>query len=510
VKTGCSTGLSEYKKFKPENMVSKLVKGSFFLLALMTVSYTIMAQNSVPMGIHYQAVARNSAGNELANTKISVRFSVISDDPLSTPVFQEVHQNVITSRFGVFSLVIGHGLPTGNFKSKSLSEIEWDQANHYLKVEVQFENDYMDMGTMPFLAVPYALYAQKSLEPGPAGPKGDPGEKGEPGDPATDNQSLSFDGSNLSISGAVSTVNLTPLLQTLVVSNDGTGGYNLSLTRGNTINLATIEKDGDPKNEIQDLSISSNKLKITNNSNATEWDLTGYLDNTDGQALSWDPINRVLGISGNSRTISLRELESDADSSITNEIQDLSYNSATRELTLLKSSQPAINLTELKNDADADPTNELQSLTYDKVSGNLAISSKGNVNLRNTIGFKAKKSTSQTGLTIGTTYPFINTEAEFIEGDCYNISSGNFTAKSSGIYTFFITYKADGSGSSRILTLLKNDIEYEVLGPDISSGTELIKWVTMKLNQGDIIRLTIYTGMSTFSGTGSFLGYWVN
>ena len=29
------------------------------------------------------------------------------------------------------------------------------------------------MGTMQFLAVPYALYAQRSLEPGPQGPKGE-------------------------------------------------------------------------------------------------------------------------------------------------------------------------------------------------------------------------------------------------------------------------------------------------------------------------------------------------
>ncbi len=45
------------------------------------------------------------------------------------------------------------------------------------------------MGTMQFMAVPYALYAAKSLEPGPAGP---PGPKGDPGDPATDDQQLSY------------------------------------------------------------------------------------------------------------------------------------------------------------------------------------------------------------------------------------------------------------------------------------------------------------------------------
>jgi hypothetical protein len=499
VKTGCSTGLSEYKKFKPENMVSKLVKGSFFLLALMTVSYTIMAQNSVPMGIHYQAVARNSAGNELANTKISVRFSVISDDPLSTPVFQEVHQNVITSRFGVFSLVIGHGLPTGNFKSKSLSEIEWDQANHYLKVEVQFENDYMDMGTMPFLAVPYALYAQKSLEPGPAGPKGDPGEKGEPGDPATDNQSLSFDGSNLSISGAVSTVNLTPLLQTLVVSNDGTGGYNLSLTRGNTINLATIEKDGDPMNEIQDLSYNSttrelsllkstappinltelkndadadptneiqdlqlidNKLSITGKTGAREINMSTYLDNTDSQALTFTPASNTLEISGGN----------------------------------------SVNLGVYRDNTDS------QTLTYTEATHELEISGGNKISVGNLVAFRAKKEVSVTA-PVATNVTFLPSSVEYNNSGGYNSTSGEFTTPVDGIYTFSINYTADGSGGSRKLLIYLNTGVYEEIATEISSATLTSRSLTMKLVQGDIVKLIINSGMSTQTGTGTFSGF---
>ena len=273
-------------------MASRLIKRYLILMVLASAGMSLLAQNTVPMGIHYQAVARDSYGGELINKKISVKFSVISGDRLASPFTRRCIRMLSHQSLGCFLLLSGKGSLHLTLPCTTLSQIAWDQANHFLKVEVKFDNDFMDMGTMPFLAVPYALYAQKSLEPGPEGPKGDRGEKGEAGDPATDNQTLSFDGSNLSISGAISTVNLTPLLQTLQVSTDGTGGYNLSLTRGNTINLATIEKDGDP----------------------------------------------------------------------TNEIQDLSYNSTTRELSLLKSSAPAINLTELKNDADADPVNEIQDL----------------------------------------------------------------------------------------------------------------------------------------------------
>jgi hypothetical protein len=164
----------------------------------------------------------------------------------------------------------------------------------------------------------------------------------------------------------------------------------------------------------------------------------------------------------------------------------------------------------LKNDADSDPTNELQTLTYDKNTGDLSISSKNTINLLISVGFKTKKSISQTGLTQGSTYPFVNSDVEFNDGAGYDSGTGSFTAPMSGIYTFCITYKADGPGSARVLNLLKNGIVYEILDPDITSGTELTKWVTMKLDQGNVVSMTINTGTSTYSGTGTFVGYKVN
>jgi hypothetical protein len=475
---------------------------------------TSFGQN-VPLGIFYQAVARDSYGKELVNRDIDVKFSIISGNPLGTVVYQELHAHVTTSKFGVFSLIIGHGTPTGGLYGE-LSQIQWGQAYHYLKIEVKFDNDFIDMGTMQFLAVPYALYAQKSLEPGPAGPKGDPGPKGDTGDPASDNQTLSFNGSNLTISNgntvnlstlnvphqlsllgdtlsilggnkvgltnqlqdlqldinnklkitknpAATTIDLSPFRQNLSYNN--TNGL-LSISNGTGADLSALKTEG-----IQDIHLTGNQLSIDKNSSSVGVDLSKYLDNTDNQALNWNPATRILGIAGNSGTI---------------------------------------DLSELKNDADADPTNELQSLTYDKITGDLTISSKNTVNLLVSIGFKAKKSITQTGLTLGTTYPFINSDLEFNDGNGYDSGTGGFSAPMSGIYTFCITYKADGPGSARVLSLLKNGIVYEVLGPDITAGTELTKWVTMKLDQGNIVSLTINTGMSTYSGTGSFVGYKVN
>jgi len=366
-------------------MASKYVRNCFVALVLSVISAGILAQDNVPLGIHYQAVARDNYGNELVNRKISVRFSIISEDPLGTVVYQELHQDIFTSKFGVFSLIIGHGTPTGNAPCGELSQISWESAYHFLKVEVKFENEFMDMGTMQFLAVPYALYARKSLEPGPAGPQGLPGPKGEPGDPASDDQTLSFDGSTLSIAGGNS-LSLTDLLQNLTVSYQSDGTY-LGISRGNSVKLATIEADGDPKNELQDLTISSDKLKITNNALATEWDLSPYR-----QSLLWDPATSVLGISGTISSVNLSELKNDADSDVTNEIQDLqltgdlltitknasspgvnlgkylddtdkqqmTFNAVDNILSLTNSA--SVDLSSLKNDADSDLTNEIQDI----------------------------------------------------------------------------------------------------------------------------------------------------
>lgn len=519
----------------------------FFVLTVCVLD--ISGQGSVPMGVYYQAVARDNYGKELAGKEIDVRFSIISDNPLGTVVYQELHSKVVTSKYGVFSLIIGHGTPTGGIYGE-LSQITWSQSPHYLKVEVKFESSFIDMGTMQFLSVPYALFAQKSLEPGPTGPKGDigpqglqgqqglkgdagpqgakgdtgpqgqqgvQGQKGDPGDPASDNQTLSFNGNVLSISkgdGGTQEVDLSTLNlpHSLTVA-----GNKLSILGGNTVDLP---------DHIQDLSIDiDNKLTLSKSS-APAIDLTRFLD--DKQQLTFNSVNNNLTISGGN-TVDLTPMKQDLQFSnnilsVTNKttpaqinlsayLQSLVFTPADNKLQIVGGN--TIDLTPLKDDADANPTNEIQTLTFDKNTGDLTISSKSPINLHYSIGFKAKKSTAQTGLTAGLTYPFINSEAEFIEGTfgsvlCYDASNGSFTVPSTGIYSFYITYKADGAGSGRVLSLLKDGVVLEVIGPDISSGTEINKWVTYKLDQGNVIKLTINTGMSTNSGTGSFIGYKVN
>jgi hypothetical protein len=234
------------------------------------------------------------------------------------------------------------------------------------------------------------------------------------------------------------------------------------------VKVSSIERDGDPANEIQDLTINAEKLKITNNPLATEWDLTKYLDNTDKQGLEWNATTRVLSIEGNTNTV---------------------------------------NLSELKNDADADPTNEIQSLTYNQNTNTLNISGGGGVVLGTMIAFRAKKTVATSAPLPMSNVDFICDQIEYNDGNGLNVGTGEFTAQFSGLYTFDITYIVPSDGGGRELMLFKNGNLYEYLERAISLNTTLYRTLTVKLNASDKIKVVVYTGTGTSIGNGTFSGY---
>jgi outer membrane protein OmpA-like peptidoglycan-associated protein len=108
-------------------------------------------------GFNYQALARTSAsGDPLKLQAVQVRFSILSGSQDGNAVYVE-KQSTVTNSQGLFNLVIGQG----SVESGSFSAIQWSAANQYLKVELDKNgnNDFVPIGVMPFMAVPYALYA---------------------------------------------------------------------------------------------------------------------------------------------------------------------------------------------------------------------------------------------------------------------------------------------------------------------------------------------------------------
>src|SRR5436190_10782123 len=89
-----------------------------------------LTQAQVPQGINYQAVARNTAGNVLVSTAITVRLT-IEQGSGGTPLYVEI-DTVTTNQFGLFTIKLG----MQNAVSGTFSTIAWSTGNKWLKVEM--------------------------------------------------------------------------------------------------------------------------------------------------------------------------------------------------------------------------------------------------------------------------------------------------------------------------------------------------------------------------------------
>lgn len=187
---------------------------SLFLLGFISLA---AAQAQVPEGIQYQAIARDNTGALLINTNVGLRITLIDSSASGVQVYTEEH-NTTTNNYGLFTLKIGDGFNV----TGTLSGVAWSTGNKWIKIELDPTggSTYTNMGTFELLTVPYAFYAGGAGSGGLAGPTGATGPAGTngadgatgatgpTGDPATDDQTLSWNGGNftLSISGGNSVV----------------------------------------------------------------------------------------------------------------------------------------------------------------------------------------------------------------------------------------------------------------------------------------------------------------
>src|SRR5690554_5836453 len=139
----------------------KLFSGNKYiklLLSLIIVLISTMASYAQsPDKINYQAIARNtSTGVELSHQDVYVVVKILAGDFNGEIVYQEDHQNIQTNMYGLFSLQIGNGIPiSGDF-----SELNWGDNSYWLEVDLDAGQGLKTIGTMEFVAVPYALHAR--------------------------------------------------------------------------------------------------------------------------------------------------------------------------------------------------------------------------------------------------------------------------------------------------------------------------------------------------------------
>ncbi len=327
------------------------MKSIILFLVLLSLSTGLYAQ--APQGINYQSVARDNLGKPLAARDITVRISVIKNSADGEVEFSETHA-IKTNQFGLFTLVIGKG----NAIKGSFNFINWADGSKWVQVELDASggNSFQIIGSQQLMSVPYAMYAEYSRNGLTAG-QGIAIDKNtivNTGDSDSNpinelNTSFTLDADHklkITDAGGTKEADLSSLLgagqnlsNVLQLGNDA-GAQKItnlaspaSSTDAATKSYVDAHNDADANatNEIQDLNLTGNKLKITNNSSATVIDFTPFL-NTDNQNLNVTSsgTQRTINISGGTgTTIDV----ADNDNSTTNEIQDLSLTSNTLKVT---------------------------------------------------------------------------------------------------------------------------------------------------------------------------------
>ncbi len=142
------------------------------LFSFLLSFFFYLLSSQIPQGFNYQAVARNLAGDVLANQSLPARIAIQTSG--GSVLWEELH-NVTSDKYGLISLVVGTGAGTGAGSLTSFSAIDWNSQPLYIKTTIQYPGTtWTVMGTSQIWSVPYSLVA-KDLS-GPVGKLGITGE----------------------------------------------------------------------------------------------------------------------------------------------------------------------------------------------------------------------------------------------------------------------------------------------------------------------------------------------
>jgi hypothetical protein len=132
------------------------MKNLNLLLILCFFPFTQLLAQS-PQAMKYQTVVRNSAGEPIANSDVSLQLTILEN---GGNVYQESHDET-TNAFGLINVNIGEG-----DSSDDLSDVSWDQGSYDLEIAIDLNggSNYETIGTSPLLSVPFAFMAQTAMD----------------------------------------------------------------------------------------------------------------------------------------------------------------------------------------------------------------------------------------------------------------------------------------------------------------------------------------------------------
>ena len=136
--------------------LKSLLKTNALIIITLLMSFSAFAQ--APNLLNYQGVARNAVGNPLPNQTMKLRLSIHDLLPSGAVVYSEIRQ-ITTNLGGLFSVQIGSAGASSS--TGTLGGVNWIVGNKFLQVELDpaSNNNYMDIGTVQLVSVPYAFGA---------------------------------------------------------------------------------------------------------------------------------------------------------------------------------------------------------------------------------------------------------------------------------------------------------------------------------------------------------------
>jgi hypothetical protein len=325
----------------------------YILFSVLSVLINItLAQTAPPNGMIYQAVARDGSGNLAAKRTIYVQTTVLKGSATGTVMYSDEHK-VTSNADAMFTVIVGQGTYLSGIYSK-LANIPWDKDKYFFNLKIcvaptlpktGWNKKYTDMGTTQFWSVPYALFAGKSSD------------SLELKINSTERQIKLGNYQPIYFSVADDDSNATNEIQQLSISG---GRLKLSLNGG----LITLP-DSNALNELQNISRTGGRLLLSQNGGVVS--LPDSSDINEIQTISRTGGRINLSLNGGMVTL--------PDSSDINEIQTISRTGGRINLSL---NGGMVTL------PDSTVTNEIQTLRLK--SDSLLISSSNGVDLYPILG----------------------------------------------------------------------------------------------------------------------------
>lgn len=457
-----------------------------FLLSIVAVFVSIQFLNAqVPDKINYQAVVRNTTGEIVANQLVGVRISILEGTIAGPVVFQETHSPT-TNNYGLINFQIG----TGSNSGPALNTVDWSADDYFIQIEVDPTGgtSYTINSVTQLVAVPYAMHA-RTVE----------FNDDADADPTNEyNTGATFDGTNLQITDAGSTLNVDLSSLEDDADADPTNEIQTISKVGNIITLSdgggaitddVNDADASPTNELQTVSVAGSTVTLSNGG--------GSFSINDADASTTNELNTSANLSGTTLNIidaggtisvNLSSLVNDADASTTNELNTGANLSGTTLNIIDAGGTISVNLSSLVNDADASTTNELN--TGANLSGStLNIIDAGgtiSVNLASLDTDDQTLSVSGNDLTIsGGNTVALPTQTLSLVGTTLSISDGNSVTLGSG------TDSQTLSISGNDLTILNGNTVTLPTGAD--DQTLSLSGADLTISDGNTITLPVQT-----------------